>query len=169
MVDVITQESSQRPWGYYVVLADMPDHKVKRIHIKPGKRLSLQRHKHRAEHWHIITGIAIVTRNNEQLMLNSGDSVDIPKGQFIELKIQVQTKCILLKFNREITSEKTISNVLKMTLGAPRSKLYISQKNIVAGRNFYPNSPCHRLQHALVGLHSSPPPGSSGLSSKNVI
>jgi len=80
MVDVITQESSQRPWGYYVVLADMPDHKVKRIHIKPGKRLSLQRHKHRAEHWHILTGTAIVTRNNEQLTLHPGDSVDIPKG-----------------------------------------------------------------------------------------
>jgi mannose-6-phosphate isomerase len=80
MVDVTAQESSQRPWGYYVVLADMPDHKVKRIHIKPGKRLSLQRHKHRAEHWHIITGTAIVTRNNEQLRLSSGDSVDIPQG-----------------------------------------------------------------------------------------
>jgi mannose-6-phosphate isomerase len=80
MADVTVEESSQRPWGYYVVLADMPDHKVKRIHIKPGKRLSLQRHQHRAEHWHIVTGTALVTRNEEQLTLNPGDSVDIPKG-----------------------------------------------------------------------------------------
>jgi len=57
-----------RPWGYYQVLSDEPDHKVKRIVVFPGKRLSLQRHE------------AIVTRNDEQLHLRGGESVDIPKG-----------------------------------------------------------------------------------------
>jgi mannose-6-phosphate isomerase-like protein (cupin superfamily) len=73
-------DETQRPWGYYVVLADMPDHKVKRIHLKPGKRLSLQRHQHRSEHWHMVAGAALVTRNHEQLTLYPGDSIDIPKG-----------------------------------------------------------------------------------------
>jgi len=73
-------DETQRPWGYYVVLADMPDHKVKRIHLQPGKRLSLQRHQHRSEHWHMVAGEALVTRNDEQLMLYPGDSIDIPKG-----------------------------------------------------------------------------------------
>ena len=73
-------DATQRPWGYYVILADMPDHKVKRIHIKPGKRISLQRHQHRSEHWHIVMGEAIVTRNDEQIPLKSGESIDIPQG-----------------------------------------------------------------------------------------
>jgi mannose-6-phosphate isomerase len=69
-----------RPWGFYTVLSDEPDHKVKRIVVFPGKRLSLQRHRRRAEHWYILFGEAIVTRNNEQLHLRGGESVDIPKG-----------------------------------------------------------------------------------------
>jgi mannose-6-phosphate isomerase len=55
------------PWGYYQVLADEPDYKVKRIVIYPGKRLSLQRHRHRAEHWHVISGEAVVNRNEDEL------------------------------------------------------------------------------------------------------
>jgi len=68
-----------RPWGYYQVLSDEPDHKVKRIVVFPGKRLSLQRHHRRTEHWYILWGEAIVTRNDEQLHLRGGESVDIPK------------------------------------------------------------------------------------------
>ena len=73
-------ETATRPWGHYIVLADMPDHKVKRIHVLPGKRLSLQRHQRRSEHWHILAGEALVTRNEEHLTLHPGDSVDIPAG-----------------------------------------------------------------------------------------
>ena len=73
-------ETDTRPWGHYIVLADMPDHKVKRIHVLPGKRLSLQRHQRRSEHWHILDGEALVTRNEEHLTLRPGDSVDIPAG-----------------------------------------------------------------------------------------
>jgi len=69
-----------RPWGYYQVLSDEPDHKVKRIVVLPGKRLSLQRHRRRTEHWYILCGEAIVTRNDEQLHLRGGESVDIPRG-----------------------------------------------------------------------------------------
>ncbi|MBI5248850.1 MAG: cupin domain-containing protein [Desulfomonile tiedjei] len=67
-----------RPWGQYVVLSDLPDHKVKRIIIQPGKRLSLQRHKYRSEHWVIVSGQAMVTLDSEILYLGPGQSVDIP-------------------------------------------------------------------------------------------
>ena len=70
----------QRPWGYYVVLEDAPDHKVKRIVVRPGKRLSLQRHLRRSEHWHVISGRALVTLDGEDLMLAAGESVDIATG-----------------------------------------------------------------------------------------
>ena len=74
------EREDHRPWGYYEVLSDEADHKVKRIVVYPGKRLSLQRHLRRAEHWFILQGQAIVTRDAEELQLHSGDSIDIPRG-----------------------------------------------------------------------------------------
>jgi mannose-6-phosphate isomerase-like protein (cupin superfamily) len=73
-------EEDHRPWGYYQVLADEPDHKVKRIVVYPGKRLSLQRHGLREEHWYILSGQALVTRNQDKIQLKKGEAVDIPQG-----------------------------------------------------------------------------------------
>jgi mannose-6-phosphate isomerase-like protein (cupin superfamily) len=70
----------RRPWGYYEVLSDRSDHKVKRIVVYPGKRLSLQRHERRAERWTIISGSPIVTRFREEVRLEPGQSIDIPQG-----------------------------------------------------------------------------------------
>ncbi|MCP4041223.1 MAG: cupin domain-containing protein, partial [Gammaproteobacteria bacterium] len=71
---------SQRPWGHYEVLSDEPDHKVKRITVIPGARLSLQRHRRRSEHWHVVRGEAVVTLDQQEIALAAGESVDIPKG-----------------------------------------------------------------------------------------
>lgn len=73
-------QEDYRPWGYFLVLSDQPDHKVKRIVIYPGNRLSLQRHTQRAEHWFIVEGEAIVIRGDEKVTLSSGQSIDIPQG-----------------------------------------------------------------------------------------
>ena len=74
------REEDHRPWGFYVVLSDEHDHKVKRIVVYPGKRLSLQRHSHRSEHWHVVNGEALVSLNDRQIPLKKGESVDIPVG-----------------------------------------------------------------------------------------
>jgi len=74
-----TLEASERPWGRYQVLADEADHKVKRITVKPGERLSLQRHQHRAEHWFVVSGSGRVTLDAEQIDLSAGEAVDIPQ------------------------------------------------------------------------------------------
>ena len=71
---------NHRPWGYYVVLADEQDHKVKRIVLNPGKRFSLQRHRKRDEHWYLIGGEAVVTIDDREMSLPSGGHVDIPRG-----------------------------------------------------------------------------------------
>ena len=71
-------EVSQRPWGDYVVLADEPDHKVKRITLSPGKRLSLQRHQRRLEHWYFIAGEGVVTLGDKEIAVAAGSSIDIP-------------------------------------------------------------------------------------------
>lgn len=69
-----------RPWGRFEVLVDAPDHKVKRIVIHPGKRLSLQYHHHRREHWFFVAGRGLVTRDALSLPVGPGDAVDIPQG-----------------------------------------------------------------------------------------
>lgn len=75
------KEADHRPWGYYEVLSDGPDYKVKRITVYPGKRLSLQRHRRRAEHWFILRGEALVTLGKKEVPFKNGESVDIPKGE----------------------------------------------------------------------------------------
>jgi mannose-6-phosphate isomerase len=73
------REYSERPWGSYTVLDDAaPDHKVKRLVVHPGKRLSYQRHHRRAEHWFIVAGTAVVTLDGVVHTLHAGDSIDIP-------------------------------------------------------------------------------------------
>ena len=71
-------ENDHRPWGFYVILADEPDHKVKRIVVYPGKRLSLQRHFRRAEHWLVLKGQAVVTLDHQEIKLGPGQATDIP-------------------------------------------------------------------------------------------
>lgn len=76
----INKREDHRPWGYYEVLSDRADHKVKRIVVYPGKRLSLQRHQRRGERWTIINGSPIVTRFDKDIHLQPGQSIDIPQG-----------------------------------------------------------------------------------------
>lgn len=67
-----------RPWGKYEVLVDQPNHKVKKIIVYPGGRLSLQSHSRRSEHWVIVKGIATVTHNDKQMTLKENESTFIP-------------------------------------------------------------------------------------------
>jgi len=73
-------DDTHRPWGYYEVLSDADDHKVKRITVYPGKRLSLQRHQRRAEHWFIVRGTALVTVDEREIEVPEGGSIDIGRG-----------------------------------------------------------------------------------------
>lgn len=70
----------ERPWGSFTILEEHDDHKVKRIDVLPGKRLSYQRHKYRSEHWFVIAGTAKVTLNGQQSLVNANNAVDIPAG-----------------------------------------------------------------------------------------
>jgi mannose-6-phosphate isomerase len=77
----VTGEHDERPWGSYTVLDDSaPDHKVKRIVVKPGKRLSYQRHARRAEHWFVVHGEGRVTIEGQDRRVGAGDSVEVPTG-----------------------------------------------------------------------------------------
>lgn len=69
-----------RPWGSYDSVDVGACFQVKRIKVKPGARLSLQSHKHRAEHWVVVSGSARVTRNDEVFDLQPNQSTYIPIG-----------------------------------------------------------------------------------------
>jgi glycosyltransferase involved in cell wall biosynthesis len=75
-----TKREDHRPWGFYIILRDEETYKSKKIVVYPGKRLSLQRHQQRDEHWFILDGQAMVTLNSKKIKLNKGQSVDIPRG-----------------------------------------------------------------------------------------
>lgn len=70
----------QRPWGTFTVIDEGKDFKVKRIEVLPGKRLSYQKHAQRSEHWVVVQGTAKVTLNDEEIVVPSGQAIDIPVG-----------------------------------------------------------------------------------------
>jgi mannose-1-phosphate guanylyltransferase / mannose-6-phosphate isomerase len=69
-----------RPWGYYQDVDVAPRYRVKRIVVKPGSKLSLQKHFHRSEHWVVVTGTAEVTLGSEVRSVHENESIYIPIG-----------------------------------------------------------------------------------------
>jgi len=69
-----------RPWGYYQSVDRGARYQVKRIVVKPGARLSLQKHYHRSEHWIVVRGTAEVTRNDEVHLVHENESIYLPIG-----------------------------------------------------------------------------------------
>jgi mannose-1-phosphate guanylyltransferase/mannose-6-phosphate isomerase len=69
-----------RPWGIYTILCEEDRFKIKRIVITPGKRLSLQYHHHRSEHWVVVRGTAFVVIDGKEQFVHEGESVFIPKN-----------------------------------------------------------------------------------------
>jgi mannose-6-phosphate isomerase-like protein (cupin superfamily) len=70
----------RRPWGSYTVLEEAGTHKVKRLVVEPGRRLSYQRHAHRAEHWFVVRGTGRVTLDGAEIEVSAGSAVDVPMG-----------------------------------------------------------------------------------------
>jgi len=67
-------------------LAEEAEYKAKKIVVCPGQRISLQRHRLRTEHWYVVQGEAMVTRDDEDIFLRKGQSVDIPQGTWHRIK-----------------------------------------------------------------------------------
>jgi len=76
----VEHRRSYRPWGYYQDVDIAVRYRVKRIVVKPGSMLSLQKHFHRSEHWVVVNGTAEVTLGNEVRNVHENQSVYIPIG-----------------------------------------------------------------------------------------
>ena len=76
----IAHNRAYRPWGFYESLIQGDRFQVKRIVVTPGQKLSLQKHFHRAEHWVVVAGSALVTRDGEELLVRENESIYLPLG-----------------------------------------------------------------------------------------
>jgi mannose-1-phosphate guanylyltransferase/mannose-6-phosphate isomerase len=86
-----------RPWGSYETIAEGHRFQAKRIIVKPGGRLSLQKHHHRAEHWVIVQGTARATRDDEQMLLTENESTYIPLGSVHRLENPGQLDLVVIE------------------------------------------------------------------------
>jgi mannose-1-phosphate guanylyltransferase/mannose-6-phosphate isomerase len=71
--------TAHRPWGTYTVLEEGANFKIKRIVVNPGAKLSMQMHKHRSEHWVVVSGEATITNGDMEFTLQANQSTYIPK------------------------------------------------------------------------------------------
>lgn len=86
-----------RPWGSYTVLDEQGYFKIKRVRVEPGKRLSLQTHQHRSEHWVVVRGLARVTCGERVMLLHEKQSVDIPAGEKHRLENPADTELEIIE------------------------------------------------------------------------
>ena len=78
--EATAQARTYRPWGWFETMDEGPRFKVKRICVKPGAQLSLQKHWHRSEHWVVVTGTAVVTNGPKEFVLRENESTFISAG-----------------------------------------------------------------------------------------
>ncbi|WP_295421182.1 cupin domain-containing protein, partial [Sulfurovum sp.] len=89
--------TAHRPWGTYTILEDENSYKIKRIVVKPGKRLSLQKHFHRSEHWIVVSGTAIVQVGENENLVRTNESTYIPMGEMHRLSNPGKVDLVLIE------------------------------------------------------------------------
>ena len=89
--------TAHRPWGTYTVLEDSQNYKIKRIVVKPGRRLSLQKHFHRSEHWIVVSGTALVRVGQKELLVRPNESTYIPMGELHRLENPGKVDVVLIE------------------------------------------------------------------------
>jgi mannose-1-phosphate guanylyltransferase len=101
-----------RPWGTYTILEDSPGYKIKRIVVKSGKRLSLQKHFHRNEHWIVVSGTATVTVGEEVKIIRPNESTYIKMGELHRLENKGKIPVVLIEAQvGEYTGEDDIVRI----------------------------------------------------------
>jgi mannose-6-phosphate isomerase-like protein (cupin superfamily) len=90
-------KTTRRPWGTYTVLNHGAGFKVKLVRVAPHKRLSLQRHRDRSEHWVVVQGTAKVTHGRNMLYLNENESAYIPKRTLHRLENPLHTQLKIIE------------------------------------------------------------------------
>jgi len=104
--------TAHRPWGTYTVLEDTPGYKIKRIVVRPNKRLSLQKHFHRNEHWIVVSGTATVTVGENTFLVRPNESTYIKMGEIHRLENKGKIDLVLIEAQvGEYTGEDDIVRI----------------------------------------------------------
>lgn len=104
--------TGHRPWGTYTVLEDSDGYKIKRIEVKSGKRLSLQKHFHRNEHWVVLSGNATVTIEGKVFTINPNESTYIKAGDIHRLENNGKEPLVIIEVQvGEYTGEDDIIRI----------------------------------------------------------
>ena len=90
----------QRPWGSYTVLDEGYHYKVKRLEVLPGQRLSYQKHTRRTEHWMVVQGTASVTLEGQEIMVETGGTMDVPLEAAHRIANQGSETLVLIEIQR---------------------------------------------------------------------
>lgn len=90
-------EVEVKPWGGFSTLEEGPGYKVKRLVVQPGQRLSLQKHRHRAEHWVVVTGTATVVRGNQHLTLRTRQCTVIPRQTWHRIENRGRSPLVIIE------------------------------------------------------------------------
>ncbi|MDR1760666.1 MAG: mannose-1-phosphate guanylyltransferase/mannose-6-phosphate isomerase [Fibrobacter sp.] len=106
---ITVPQTVSRPWGTYSVLESSERYKMKRIVVKPGGRLSLQKHLHRSEHWVVVSGTATVTVGDEVFTVRPNESTYIPSGETHRLQNEGKLPLVIVEVQvGEYTGEDDI-------------------------------------------------------------
>lgn len=107
-----THRTAHRPWGTYTILEEDNGYKIKRIVVKPGKRLSLQKHFHRNEHWIVLSGTATVTIGDKTYLVQPNESTYIKAGEIHRLANMDKIPLIIIEAQvGEYTGEDDIVRI----------------------------------------------------------
>ena len=90
-------DSDNRPWGRWEEYLNEPGYRVKRIMVHPGRRLSLQKHEHRREHWVIVQGEGLFTLNDDVRRVKAGDALFIGLGDVHRLENDTDAPLVLVE------------------------------------------------------------------------
>jgi mannose-6-phosphate isomerase-like protein (cupin superfamily) len=98
--ETVELDSQERPWGSWHVIDERDGFKIKRIHVKPGARLSYQTHEHRSEHWVVVEGTATCTIDGHVVIAGPGESVDVARGAAHRLANEGTEELIIVEVQR---------------------------------------------------------------------
>ena len=95
--EILNESESNRPWGSFTNLDQGKGYKVKKLHILPGQKISLQKHFKRSEHWVVIKGTAYIIKGKKQFKLNANQSTFIKKGEIHRIENKSKTDLIMIE------------------------------------------------------------------------
>ncbi|MEX0820947.1 MAG: phosphomannose isomerase type II C-terminal cupin domain [Rhodothermales bacterium] len=101
-------DSDNRPWGRWEEYLNEPGYRVKRIVVHPGRRLSLQKHEHRREHWVVVQGSGLFTLNDDVRKVEQGDALYVDLGDVHRLENDGEEYLVIIETQLGICLEDDI-------------------------------------------------------------